>query len=202
MKQIDRITAINRILEVSSGERISTIGELSTIPQAVTAGTLLDLAVVTIQTDYLWNFNNIDEGATTADTDGQVTLPDNLGFFRACRTTASVEARHLKPVRGLVYDSFNHTFNLGSGTIVYWEGKLVWDFEDLPVAFQRLAIAQTRKDIVGGSNHLSPTRFQVETVTYKEAFQAAEKFDVFLSGGQFRGPDASRRYPPRNKGIV
>lgn len=202
MKQLTRIEAVNEIIKIKSGERIATVGELETVPQAVTASAALDMATLHIQTDFKWFFNSIDNGELTSDNDGVVTLPDNLTFITFLSTTAGIEVLHLRPVDGKVYDIYNHTYNLGVAKTVRYCGKMAWDYEELPAVFQFLAIAHARKEIAGSSAHMSPQRLAIETQTYNDALQAVNKFDNTLSGGRVRDPMTNRRRPPYNRGYL
>ncbi len=202
MKQISRLDAVNKIIQIKSGERIATVGELDTLPQAVAANNELDLAVVHIQTNFKWFYNSIDNGTLISDNNGEVTLPTNLGFITILTTDAAVEPSWLRPVTGKLYDTYNHTYNLGTSKTVWYCGKLVWEFEDLPVVFQMLAVAYARQELAGGSSHFSPTRLQVEQQRFEEALMAANKFDNTLSGGRALDNALNRRKPPYNRGFL
>jgi hypothetical protein len=202
VKRLTRIQAVNRIIKIKTGERVTTQDELETIPQAVEASEELDMAVVLIMTEFKWFYNTVENGQLTADNNGVVTLPNNLTYITIYSTDAAVQAMYLRPVGGEIYDTYNHTNNIGVGKTVRYNGKMTWDFEDLPAAFQFLAIAQARKEIAGSSAHFSSERLAVEEKRFNEAFQTANKFDDTLSGGRLRGPMTGRKYPPHNHGII
>ncbi len=204
MHQMTRLEAVNEILRVKTGERIATEDELDTVPQAVEANTQLNNAVVRAMVDHKWFFNDIENGALTSDSSGEVVLPDDLSYIKFESTDAASQVRHLRPVYGKVYDIYKHTYNLGAaGKTVRYSGKMVWAYEALPTAFQLLAIAQARKDIVSGSTHISATRSAEEKLRYNEAFTTAQKFDDELSGGRLRNPNPyHRQRAPRNRGWV
>lgn len=199
MYQLTRIQAVNQIMKLKTGERVTTNGELDTIPQAVEANDELDIAVGRIQTDFEWFYNTVDNGVLTADGNGEAVFPDNLSYVNITSTSASVEVGYLRPVTGKIYNTYSHTYDIGSGSTVNYTGKLVWEFEDLPAAFQNLAVAQARMTITGGGSHFSPQRLEIETKAFNDAFQTANKFDNFLSGGRVRNPMPNRRTPPGNR---
>lgn len=200
MKRLSRIQAVNEIIKMRTAERVSSEAELETLPQAVSASDDLDMAVTHILTDFIWYFNTIENGVLTSDTDGIVTLPDSLTHLAIHSTDASVAVEFLRPVGGQIYDTYNHTNNIGTGRTVRYSGKMEWAFEDLPVAFQFLAIAHARKEIAGSGAHFSAQRLVVEETRFNEAFQTASKFDGFLSGGRIREPQTNRRRAPHNQG--
>lgn len=202
MKQITRLDAVNKIIQIKSGERIASVGELDTLPQAVAANNELDLAVISIQTNFKWFYNTINNGTLLSDNNGEVALPTNLAYITVLMTDASVEPSWLRPITGKLYDTYNHTFNLGVSKTVYYCGKLVWEFEDLPVVFQNLAVAYARQEIAGGGSHFSPTRLQMEQQRFEEALMAANKFDNTLSGGRAIDSSLNRRKPPYNRGFL
>jgi hypothetical protein len=202
MKQYTRIEAVNRVMKIKSGERIATQSELDSLPVAADTSDELDFAVDFIQTEFEWFLNLVEEAAILADGSGNVVLPNNLAQVQFLRTDAAVQTHWLKPINGQAYDSYNQTFNLGAGKTVWYQGRNIWPFESLPLAFQMLAIAHARREIAGSGKHASPTRYAIEQKTYDNAFQTAMKFDDTLSGGRMRGPTWNRRRAPHNHGVL
>ncbi len=199
MKRLDRLTAVNKIMELKTAERISTNTELATIPQAVLANELLDFHTDKIQTDFKWFYTGQDDGQLVTDVNGEIVTPDDLSYITIYRTDSPVEPQHLVPVDGKIFDKYNNTYNLGTGKTVWFVGKRVWAFEKLPSAFQYLAIAAARLDTASGGAHFSPTRVSIEQKSFNDALQTAQKFDDTLSGGRVRNPMTNRRMPPNNR---
>lgn len=202
MHQLSRIDAVNQIMKIKSGERISTEGELSTLPQAVEAGVELDYAVTEIMVQNKWFITDVDHASAVTNNDGELITPDNLGFITVERTDAAVSARHLIPINGKLYDKYNHTYNLGVGKTVWYNGKLVWSFEELPAVFQVLCIAKTRLNICTRGASFSPQRAQAESIHFQKAWNAAIMFDSTLSGGRVTGWSSNRNRAPRNRGVI
>lgn len=200
MYQLSRIDAVNEIMRLKSSDRVTTESELNTLPQAVEAGIELDMAVTRVLVNYKWFFNDIENGQLLTNDDGEAILPSNITYISFLQTDAPVPTTFLRPVDGKVYDAYNHTFNLGTGRTIRYNGKLHWGFESLPVAFQLLAVAEARRHVVKANAHLSATRASIEEAAFNEAFTAALKFDDTLSGGRIRDPQPSRRRPPHNNG--
>lgn len=201
MKSLSRITAVNRIIEMTSGEVISNLTDLATIPVAVKASNQLDYSTDKILTELEWFYNTLNSLTLTANVDGEIILPNNLTQIEFEQSTP-VPVPYLSVVGGKVYDKRTQTTVLGTSASVTFSGQLTFDFEDLPFAFQMLAIADARLYIATGASHISPTRTETERKSYADALQTTQKFDDKLGGSRMRPLGSQRRRHSNNHGFI
>ena len=120
---------ISRIYQDTDGELIYTN------PEVAFVHSLLMEVCVDVQNEG-WVFNRENHYPLTPDSDGHITVPENVLRMDVYendvyRTTDLVKRD------GKLYDKMHHTFKFDNTRPIYFDIVWKWEYEDLPSVFKR-----------------------------------------------------------------
>jgi hypothetical protein len=179
MYQLSKTDAVNRLLQGIDGTIVSDITDPlnDTVIQCLRA---IDIAVDKIQMENQWNFNMVGPKSLSADDDDEINIPTDYLYIRFKSWTEGFVG-NLTVKGAKAYDRKNDTEAVG-GTVEI-VGSRKWGYDDLSGPMQNLVIEKAKEEYNGLATHLSAPRIAISEKQYREAYQAAQKWDSEQQGG-------------------
>lgn len=143
--RLDRLSAVNVILQAAGEDEVSTLGEGATVSALKVASTLGAYSV-TLQSQG-WSFCSEEELKLDPDTNNEIYLPENLVSLRPAPSCAG---ELLQDRGGRLYDRYNSTFKFYRP--IYVRAVLALPFDELPQPAAWLATINAAIAYISGNN--------------------------------------------------